>query len=72
MGIGLGIVLVLVGAILAFAVDVDVPYVSDDALGFILIVVGVIAIALAFAINHQRANTSHQTRVEERHIDDGR
>lgn len=72
MGIGLGIVLVLIGAILAFAVDVDVPYVSDDALGFILIVVGILAIGLAFAMNYQRNNTSHQTRVEERRTDDGR
>lgn len=69
MGIGFGIVLVLAGAILAFAVNVDVPFVSDDALGFILIVVGLAAIGLAFALNHQRSNTSHQTRVEERRID---
>lgn len=68
MGIGLGIVLVLVGAVL-LAVTVDIPYVSDDTLGIIFIAVGALAIILAFLLQRQRANTSHTTRVEERRLD---
>jgi uncharacterized membrane protein HdeD (DUF308 family) len=66
MGIGFGIVLVVIGAVLAFAVNVDVPYVTDDALGIILILAGLATIGLAFALNHQRSNTSHTAHVEER------
>lgn len=66
MGIGFGIVLVVIGAILLFAVNADFPYISDDALGIILMLAGLATIGLAFAVNHQRANTSHTAHVEER------
>jgi hypothetical protein len=74
MGIGLGIVLLLVGLILALDV-VDLPNsidnaVDSNALGWILIVVGALAIVLALAMNRQRTHRS--TVVEERRIDDGR
>jgi len=59
MGIGIGIVLIVIGAILLFALDVDLPYVSDDTLGIILIVAGVIALVLALVMNAQRGRTRH-------------
>ena len=59
MGIGLGIVLIVVGAILLFALDANLPFVSDDTLGIILIVAGVIAIILALVMNAQRGRTRH-------------
>jgi len=34
MYIGLGIVLFVLGAILAFALNIDIPGVSDDTLGY--------------------------------------
>ena len=37
MGIGLGIVLIVAGAILLWAVDVDLPVIDDDELGVILL-----------------------------------
>ena len=43
MGIGLGIVLIVIGAILVFALNVNLPFVSDNTLGIILIVAGVSA-----------------------------
>jgi len=63
MGVGVGVVLLVVGAILYWAVEVDIPGVSDNTLGIILMVVGVIAIILALIINQQRSRT---TVVEER------
>ena len=63
MGVGVGVVLLVVGAILYWAVEVDIPGVSDNTLGIILMVVGVIAIVLALIINQQRSRT---TVVEER------
>ncbi|HET6627619.1 MAG TPA: DUF6458 family protein [Nocardioidaceae bacterium] len=66
MGVGVGVVLLVVGAILYWAVEVDIPGVSDNTLGIILMVVGVLAIILALVINAQRTNTKH---VEERRYD---
>lgn len=57
MGVGVGVVLLVVGAILYWAVEVDIPGVSDNTLGIILMVVGVIAIVLALVMNQQRSRT---------------
>ena len=59
MGIGLGIVLIVVGAIFLFALNVNVPFVSDDTFGMILIVAGVIALVAALVLNTQRTRTKH-------------
>jgi fumarate reductase subunit D len=71
MGIGLGVVLLLVGLILALGV-VDLPASIDDAvatstLGWILIIVGALAIALALVMNAQRSRSTQV--VEERRVD---
>ena len=68
MGTGLGVVLLLVGLVLALDV-VRLPASIDDlvatnALGWILILVGVLAIGLALAMSAQR---SRRTRVVEQH-----
>ena len=68
MGIGLGIVLVVIGLILVLGVvNFDISFVDDGALGWILLVVGILAIILALVINQQRSRTTH---VEERRYDD--
>lgn len=67
MGIGLGIILLVLGLILALGA-VDLPQSVDnvlasDTLGWILIAMGVLSIALALVMNAQRSRTTH---VEER------
>jgi flagellar motor component MotA len=67
MGIGLGIVLLVIGLILALGA-VDLPAAIDDAIatqtvGWILIVMGALALVLALVVNQQRSRTTH---VEER------
>ena len=59
MGIGLGIVLIVIGAILLFALNINIPYVSDNTLGTILIVAGAITLILALVMNAQRSRTKH-------------
>jgi uncharacterized membrane protein HdeD (DUF308 family) len=59
MGIGIGIVLIVVGAILLWAVQVNIPFFSDDTLGIILIVAGILAVILALVMNAQRTRTKH-------------
>jgi fumarate reductase subunit D len=70
MGIGIGIVLLVVGLILVTGA-IDLPQsldkaIAQDALGWICIVVGVLAIVLALVMNAQRSRTTH---VEERRND---
>ena len=67
MYIGLGIVLIVLGAILAFALNVDIPGVGDDTLGYILMIAGVIAILLSFAMTRRRP--AGVTTTRESHVD---
>ena len=59
MGIGLGIVLLVLGAILLFALNVNIPFVSDDTLGIILMVAGAVALIIALVMQAQRGRTKH-------------
>jgi uncharacterized membrane protein HdeD (DUF308 family) len=71
MGIGLGVVLLLIGLVLAFEV-IELPQGIADAvdsgtLGWILIIVGALAIALALVMNAQRSRTTRV--VEDRRVE---
>jgi uncharacterized membrane protein HdeD (DUF308 family) len=69
MGIGLGIVLFLAGLILVTGVvTFDMNYIDDTGLGWILVIVGVLAIVLALILNAQNGR-AHVTRTE-RHIEE--
>ncbi|MGH3354364.1 MAG: DUF6458 family protein [Nocardioidaceae bacterium] len=68
MGIGLGIILIVAGAILMWALDLDLEFLDDDALGVILLAAGALAIILALVMNAQRSRTRH-TVEERRHGD---
>jgi uncharacterized membrane protein HdeD (DUF308 family) len=59
MGIGLGILLIVIGAIFLFALNVDIPFFSDNTLGIILIVAGALALVIALVMQAQRGRTKH-------------
>jgi hypothetical protein len=61
MGIGLGIVLLLIGLVLVLNVvpDIGNAFVDEGGLGWIFIVVGILAIVLALVMNKQRSQTHH-------------
>lgn len=67
MWIGLGIVLLVIGAVLKWALNVEIPYVDDDTLGWILMIAGIAAIIFSFIAQAQRQNfrTTNETRVED-------
>jgi len=70
MGIGIGIVLLVIGLILLTGA-VDLPNsiddaIAQDALGWIFVIGGALALALALIMNAQRSRTTH---VEERRYD---
>ncbi|PYF97861.1 hypothetical protein SAMN05216184_11336 [Georgenia satyanarayanai] len=67
MGIGGGIFLIVVGAVLAFGLSPDTWEVFNiQIIGYILMAVGVLALVLAFAMQRQRRNSSHTEYVERR------
>lgn len=66
MGIGLGIILLVIGLILLLGA-VDLPasvdnVVATETLGWILVVVGALALILAIITNAQRSRTTHVER----------
>ena len=56
MGLGAGLLLLAAGAILTWAVDVDLPYVDDDALGSMLFAAGVLSLVVAAVVHAARAS----------------
>ena len=56
MGLGAGVLLLAAGAILSWAVDVDLPYLDDDALGAILLTAGVVILAVSAVVAAARAH----------------
>ncbi|HSN43244.1 MAG TPA: DUF6458 family protein [Propionibacteriaceae bacterium] len=64
MGIGLGVFLMVVGAILSFAVRDSVSGVDLAMVGYICMGAGALSLILGLVQNSQRTNTSHHTTVE--------
>lgn len=72
MGIGLGIFLMVVGAILSFTrLDNQIAGTNLDVVGYILMAGGLLALIFGTIQNRQRANTSHTTVVKRQNIDEG-
>jgi uncharacterized membrane protein HdeD (DUF308 family) len=64
MGIGVGILLIVIGLILLLGVIEDFPdaianVVDVNTLGWICLIVGILAIVLALVMNRQRSRTTH-------------
>lgn len=71
MGLGLGIFLLVVGAILTFAVGDAVAAINLIVVGYILMAAGVLSLLLGLVMNTQRTNTTHREvidRNEERDV----
>jgi hypothetical protein len=68
MGIGVGIFLAAIGAILAFAVEWEPAGVSIDVMGWILMIAGGLAILLELLVFAPRRRTG--TSVTKRRYDD--
>ena len=66
MGIGLGIFLIVVGAILAFAVRDSIDAVDLTMIGYICLAAGVVALIAAIIMNAQRNNSTHREVIERR------
>lgn len=47
MGIGTGVFMILIGSVLAWAVDIDLPVIDDDGMGMILLLAGVAVLVIS-------------------------
>ncbi len=70
MGIGVGILLLVIGLILLLDVIEEYPAALTDVievhtLGWICLIVGILAIVLALVINQQRSKTTHIERRDQ-------
>ena len=66
MSIGTGIVLFVIGAILAFAVNIELQYVSLDLIGYILMGAGLVVflIGLVFLFRRRQSVATSRTAVD--------
>ncbi|QCB94893.1 DUF6458 family protein [Cellulomonas shaoxiangyii] len=64
MGIGGGIALLVIGAILSFGVADRIEGINLTVIGYICMGGGLIALIAAMALNAQRTNTTHREVVE--------
>jgi hypothetical protein len=59
-GIGTGVFMIVVGAILAWAIDINLNYIDDYAMGWILIVAGLVSVAATVVVNIQRRRSRYR------------
>lgn len=66
MGIGSGIALIAIGAIIAFAIDVDIAAIDLTMIGYILIAAGVLVflISLVLMMRRRSAVSTQRTAVD--------
>ena len=72
MGVGTGIFLLAVGAILAFAVADRISGIDLTMVGYICMGAGALALIIGLVLHNQRTNTRHTEvidRHDHRHVD---
>jgi len=71
MGLGVGILLAAVGAVLAFAVNTNVNGVNIHTVGWILLIVGIAGILLSMIFWSSWAGPGYFTRRRGYYVDEG-
>lgn len=64
MSIGVGILLFVIGAIFAFALEVDPPGIDGQTLGYILMLAGLLTAVLSYALTQRSRRSVAVTRDE--------
>jgi hypothetical protein len=65
MSIGAGIALFVIGAILVFAVNVDVEFLDLDMIGYILMGAGLVVFLIGIVLMLRRRSTESVTRTSD-------
>jgi hypothetical protein len=71
MGLGVSLILIAAGAVLAWAVDVNTSGVDLNAVGVVLLVVGIIGAALSMVFWSTWAGPGYFTRRRATYVDEG-
>ena len=71
MGLGVSFLLIAAGAILAFAVNATVSGVDIHAIGWILLIVGIIGVVLSMIFWSSWAGPGYWTSRRRTYVDDG-
>ncbi len=71
MGLGVGLFLAAVGAVLAFAVSETVSGVNVHAVGWILLIVGIVGVVLSMIFWSSWAGPGYWSRRRTTHVDEG-
>lgn len=71
MGLGVGLLLAAVGAVLAFAVDATVSGVNIHTVGWILLIVGLVGILLSLVFWSSWAGPGYYSRRRTAVVDEG-
>ena len=71
MGLGVGIFLAAVGAVLAFAVNATVSGLNIHTVGWILLIVGIVGIVLSMIFWSSWGGTGYATRRRTTYVDEG-
>jgi Domain of unknown function (DUF6458) len=71
MGLGVSLILIAVGAVLAWAVNVSTSGVDINAVGVILLIVGIIGAILSMIFWSSWAGPGYFTRRRTTYVDDG-
>jgi hypothetical protein len=71
MGLGIGMLLAAVGAVLAFAVSATVSGVNIHAVGWILLIVGIFGIVLSMIFWSSWAGPGYFSRRRTTYVDEG-
>ena len=71
MGLGVGLILSAVGAVLAFAVNATVSGVDIDTIGWILLIVGIVGILLSLVFWSSWAGPGYYSRRRTAVVDEG-
>jgi uncharacterized membrane protein YGL010W len=71
MGLGVGLLLSAVGAVLAFAVNTTVSGVNIHTIGWILLIVGIVGILLSLVFWSSWAGPGYYSRRRTAYVDEG-
>jgi hypothetical protein len=72
MGLGVGLLLIAVGAILVWGVTSDMGGVNEDAIGWILMIVGAVGVLLSLAFWSSWGGPGYFGRRRETYVEDER
>ena len=71
MGVGVSLILVAAGAVLVWGVNGDIGSINEDAIGWILMIVGAVGLVISMIFWSSWAGPGYFTRRRTTYVDEG-